>query len=146
MATVNAYLTFNGNCEEAFLFYKSVFGGDFAYVGRFSDMPPSDDNEPLLPEVAQKIMHINLPISNETILLGSDNIEGKYGKVVFGNNIALSINTASVSEADHIFNALAVGGTISMPLEKTFWNAYFGMLTDQFGIQWLVNYDFPLDK
>jgi len=139
MAQVNAYLTFNGNCEEAFSFYKAIFQKEFEYVGRFKEMP--SENE-LSPEEANKIMHISLPISKETILMGSDANE-KFGpSVTFGNNISISINTNSPEEADDLFKKLSEDGNVTMTLEKTFWGAYFGMLTDKFGIHWMINYDF----
>lgn len=141
MATINPYLTFNGNCEEAFNFYKSVFGGEFPYVGRFKDMPADPNHPPMPASEAEKIMHISLPISKETILMGSDSSEA-YGKAtVMGNNFSLSVNTDSEGEAKKIFDALSSGGKVTMPLEKTFWGALFGMLTDKFGIQWMVSFD-----
>lgn len=139
MTTVNVYLTFEGNCEEAFLFYQSVFGGEFPYLARFKEMPPSDHCPPIPEEDLDKIMHISLPISSETMLMGSDSSEA-FGKVsVKGNNFSLSVNTDSKEEAERIFTALSNKGEITMPLAETFWGAYFGMLTDQFGIQWMVN-------
>lgn len=141
MATINPYLTFNGNCEEAFLFYKSVFGGEFPYIGRYKDMPPMDGKN-CPPEDGEKIMHVSLPISNETVLMGSDSSESFGQATVMGNNISLSINTNSEEEATKLFNALSQGGKITMPLEKTFWEALFGMFTDKFGIHWMVNYDY----
>jgi PhnB protein len=141
MATVNPYLIFNGNCEAAFLFYQSVFGGEFPYIGKFKDMPPSDDENcpPPSAEEADRIMHVSLPIGN-TILMGSDSTS-QSGDVAFGNNFSVSINTESTEEADRVFNGLSVGGKIIMPMEKTFWGAYFGMFIDKFGISWMVNYD-----
>ncbi len=141
MATVNPYITFNGNCEEAFNFYKSVFGGEFPYLGRFKDMPPMEGQEVPAGE-GEKIMHVSLPISKETILMGSDTSEAFGQKANPGDNIAISINTDSQEEAEKLFNGLSKGGKVSMPLEKTFWGAYFGMFTDKFGINWMVNYDF----
>lgn len=139
MATVNTYLTFNGNCEEAFNFYKSVFGGDFAYIGRFGEMPEGDGYS--VPEADKnKIMHVGLPIGN-TILMGSDTGGDWAAKLIEGNNFSVSVNTESKEEADHIFKGLAAEGQITMPMENTFWGAYFGMLTDKFGIQWMVNFD-----
>jgi len=139
MAQVNPYLTFNGNCEEAFNFYKSVFGGEFPYIGRFKDMP----SETSLPEnVGNLIMHVTLPISSETILMGSDSNEA-FGQVAqAGTNVSISINTDSEDEATKLFNGLSAGGKVTMPLEKTFWGAFFGMFTDKFGIHWMVNYDY----
>lgn len=142
MATVNVYLTFNGNCKEAFDFYKSVFGGEFPYAGTFGEMPPQE-GMPVSEEDKDKIMHISLPISQETMLMGSDAGGGWADKLTEGNNFSLSLNTNSKEEADKLFNALSAGGTVTMPLEDTFWGAYFGMWTDKFGINWMVNYDDP---
>jgi PhnB protein len=140
MATVNPYLIFNGNCEEAFLFYKSVFGGEFPYIGKFGDMP-ADENTPKLSESdANRVMHVTLPIGKETLLMGSDS-NTTSGDVKFGHNISISINTDSIAEADKLFNGLSAGGHVSMPMNKTFWGAYFGMFTDKFGIDWMVNFD-----
>lgn len=139
MAQINPYLTFNGNCEEAFNFYKSVFGGEFPYIGRFKDMP---SETPLPENVGNLIMHVTLPISSETILMGSDSNEA-FGQVAqAGTNVAISINTDSEDEATKLFNGLSAGGKVTMPLEKTFWGAFFGMFTDKFGIHWMVNYDY----
>jgi len=141
MAQVNAYINFKGNCEEAFNFYRSVFGGEFPYIGRYKDMPPGEAGHGSVTD-GEKIMHISLPISKETILMGSD-IGGEWAAdTVIGNNIQLSVNAGSEEEANRIFNALSAGGRVSMPLEKTFWGALFGMFTDKFGINWMVNYDY----
>ncbi|MGQ3014471.1 MAG: VOC family protein [Flavobacteriales bacterium] len=141
MAQVNAYLNFKGNCEEAFNFYRSVFGGEFPFVGRYKDMPPTEGSHASETD-GEKIMHISLPISKETILMGSD-IGGEWAShTVIGNNIQLSVNTDSEEEANRIFNALSASGRVNMPLEKTFWGALFGMFTDKFGINWMVNYDY----
>ena len=140
MATVNVYLTFNGNCREAFDFYKSVFGGEYPYVGTFGEMPPVDGKE-IPEEDKNKIMHITLPISGETMLLGSDT-GGDWGSShQQGNNFSISINADSREEADKLFNGLSDGGTVTMPMEDTFWGAYFGMFTDKFGINWMVSYN-----
>jgi PhnB protein len=139
MTTINPYLTFSNNCEKAFNFYKSVFGGDFGYVGRFSEMP----SETPIPEADKnKIMHISLGISKETVLMGSDSSEAFGQPTVAGNNFSLSVNVESEDEAHRIFNELSAGGVVKMPLDKTFWGALFGMFTDKFGIHWMVNYDF----
>ena len=140
MASINPYLTFNGNCEEAFDFYKSVFGGEFAFVGRFKDMP--SDHPPIPEAEKEKIMHVSFPISKETVLMGSDSSEA-FGKAsVFGSNVAVSINCTNEDEARKLFEGLSAGGTVTMPLDKTFWGALFGMFTDKFGIHWMVNYDY----
>ena len=142
MTSINPYINFNGNAEEAFNFYKSVFGGDFPMVGKFGDMPPQEGMPPISDEVKNRIMHMSLPISAETVLMGSDTMPGIHDHQV-GNNISLSINTDSREEADRIFTGLSAGGKVSMPLADTFWGAYFGMWTDKFGINWMVNYDDP---
>jgi PhnB protein len=141
MAQINPYLTFNGNCEEAFTFYKSVFGGEFTFIGRFGDMPPQEGAPAMSPEVANLVMHVSLPIGGETILFGSDASEA-FGQVAtFGSNISISINTSSTKEADTLYNGLSAGGKQTMPMNKTFWGAYFGMFTDKFGIHWMINFD-----
>jgi len=142
MATVNVYLTFNGNCREAFDFYKSVFGGEYPYIGTFGEMPPAEGQE-IKEEDKDRIMHVTLPISQETILMGSDSASDHAARLVMGNNFSISINAESREEADRLFNGLSAGGKITMPLSDTFWGAYFGMFTDQFGINWMVNYDDP---
>ncbi|MFD2891231.1 VOC family protein [Flavobacterium chuncheonense] len=143
MATVNVYLTFNGNTEEAFNFYKSVFGGEFDYIGKFKDMPPAEDCPPPSTEEGERIMHVSLPISKETVLMGSDSTSFS-GDVTFGNNFSVSINATSKEEANRLFKGLSEGGKIIMPMDNTFWGAYFGMFTDQFGVNWMVNFDeFP---
>ncbi len=143
MATINPYLTFDGNCEEAFNFYKSIFGGEFPYIGRYKDMP---SEHPIPDSEKEKIMHVSLPISKETILMGSDS-SGSFGhNTVAGNNFSLSVNTDTEEEARSVFEQLSAGGKVTMPLEKTFWNALFGMFTDKFGINWMVNYDYNQNK
>jgi PhnB protein len=140
MTTVNVYLTFNGNCEEAFNFYKSVFGGEFPYLGRFGEMPPSEEHK-VSPEDANRIMHVSLPISRETIIMGSDTGGEWATSYKQGNNFSISITTDSREEADRLFNELSAGGTVTMPMNQTFWGDYFGMFTDKFGVQWMVSFD-----
>lgn len=141
MAQVNPYIHFKGTCEEAFNFYKSVFGGEFPYLARYKDMPPADAAHAGDVD-GEKIMHISLPISKETLLMGSD-IGGEWAKnTVDGNNIQLSINVDSEDEAKKVFDGLSAGGSVTMPLEKTFWGALFGSFVDKFGITWMVNYDY----
>jgi PhnB protein len=143
MKAVNPYLNFSGNCEEAFNFYKSVFGGEFVTVMRFKDVPAEElDESHQLPESeGEKIMHVALPIGQGTILMGSDTPEA-MGPVKTGTNLFISISTDSEAEVTKLFNGLSAGGQVSMPLDKTFWGAYFGMLTDKFGVQWMVSYDY----
>lgn len=137
MATITPYLVFNGNCEEAFNFYKSVFGVEFSYIGRFKDAP---SEEPLSESEGEKIMHVTLPIGDNHVLMGSDTSEA-HGLVTFGSNFSISINAESKEEATALFDGLSAGGQITMPLQDTFWGAYFGMFVDKFGIQWMVNHD-----
>lgn len=138
MKQVNPYLTFNGNCEEAFNSYRSIFGGEFSYVKRHSDLPASSalkmDEEHL-----NKIMNIALPINDTCTLIGSD-ANPAYGEVAFGKNITLSLNVDTREEADKVFNALSIGGIVYMPMTDMFWGAYFGMCEDRFGMNWMINY------
>jgi len=138
MTTVNIYLTFNGNCEEAFLFYKNVFGGEFAYISKFKDIPASEE---YVPEEADlnRIMHVSLPISNETVLMGSDISSKMAATFVQGSNFSVSIGTDNNEETKRLFDALAENGTIIMPLTATFWSPCFGMCIDKFGISWMVS-------
>lgn len=137
---INPYLTFNGNCEDAFNFYKSIFGGNFPYIGRFGEMPPME-GMPVPDSEKNKIMHVSLPIGNNSILMGSDSSEAFGHANVQGNNFSISINATSQNEADKLYNGLSNGGKQTMPMNKTFWGSYFGMLEDQFGIQWMVSFD-----
>jgi PhnB protein len=139
MAQVNPYLIFNGDCEAAFLLYKSVFGGEFPYMGKFGDMPPAEGQPELPEEEKNKVMHVTLPIGN-TILMGSDT-NSLAGEVKMGENVSISINVDSRAEADSIFTGLTDGGIVKMPMTDTFWGAYFGMLVDKFGIHWMINFD-----
>lgn len=137
MATINPYLNFMGNTEEAFNFYKTVFGGEFKMLQRFKDTPeagrvPADEQD--------KIMHVALPVGGN-MLMGTDALESMGHTVTAGSNMSVSIDTESEAEASRLFNGLSAGGQVSVPLSKMFWGAYFGMLTDKFGIPWMVNYD-----
>ncbi len=139
MTTLSIYLNFNGNCEEAFTFYKSVFGGEYATLSRFSEMPPQATQEPIPESLGNKIMHVSLPISKETMLMGSD-VGGEWAKgFVAGNNFTISVNANKKEEVNRIFVTLATQGKVTMLLADTFWGSYFGMLTDKFGINWMVN-------
>lgn len=144
MPTTNTYLNFNGNCEEAFNFYKSVFGGEFNYMGRFGDMP--EDGNSKIPEADKnKIMHVSLPIGT-SVLMGSDTGGEWAPSFIQGNNFSISINADTKEEADRIFNGLAQGGKITMPLNNTFWGDYFGMLTDKFGVNWMMSFNEEYQK
>ncbi|MEO6550668.1 MAG: VOC family protein [Ferruginibacter sp.] len=138
MAKVNPYLNFNGNTEEAFNFYKSVFGGEFVFLQRFKDTPHGDNMNAADKE---KIMHIALPIGESTLLMATDTLESMGQTLKVGTNFSLAISPESEEEANEFFKSLSEGGQVSMPLEKMFWGAYFGMLTDKFGVQWMVNYE-----
>ena len=140
MSKITAYVNYNGTCEEAFNFYASVFKDSSLSFDRFSSMPNADQ----VPESDQnKIMHASLTLGEQGLLMGSDVVQGMGGEVVFGNNFGLTLQPDSEEEAIRLFNALSEGGTVTMPLEKTFWNATFGMFVDKFGINWMVNYDHP---
>ncbi|HET8830401.1 MAG TPA: VOC family protein [Pelobium sp.] len=143
MATVHTYLTFDGNCEAAFDFYKSALGGEFKDLTRFSEMPPQEEYPPLSEELKNRLMHVSLIIGAETVLMGSDTLPGMGPNLTVGNNFSISLGVNAIAEADKLFAALSAGGKVTMPLENTFWGAYFGMLTDQFGVNWMVNYDLP---
>jgi PhnB protein len=140
MAQINPYLTFNGTCEAAFNFYKSVFGGEFPYIGKFKDMPPTEGHK-MSDADGEKIMHVSLPIGGGTILMGSDTGGEWSSNFKEGNNFSISINADSTEEASRIFNGLSAGGTVTMPLARTFWSELFGMFTDKFGISWMMSYD-----
>lgn len=143
MATVNAYLMFDGNCEAAFNFYKSAFGKEFSNLSRFGEIPPQEGIPPIADDMKDRVMHVSLPISAETVLMGSDIMQGMRSSFTVGDNFFIFLGVNSKEEADSVFVNLSKGGKITMPLEVTFWNAYFGMFIDQFGISWMVNYDLP---
>ncbi|RYF83357.1 MAG: VOC family protein, partial [Chitinophagaceae bacterium] len=125
---------------EAFNFYKSVFGGEFPYLGRFKDMPAEEGSPEMPAESGDKIMHVSLPISKETMIMGSDTGGEWSTSFQQGNNFAISINADSKEEADRLFNGLSDGGNVTMPLNTTFWGDYFGMFTDKFGINWMMSF------
>ena len=138
MAKINPYIHFNGNAEEAFNFYKSVFGGEFAMVSRFKDFPNPEN--PISQSEENKIMHIALPIGN-SVLMGSDTPEfmGKHNENE--NRSKICISADSKEEADKIFNGLSAGGTVEMPMLDSPWGAYFGMFRDKYGFEWMINFD-----
>ena len=139
MAILNPYINFNGNAEEAFNFYKSVFGGEFALLIRFKDMPHHE--KPLSENDAKKIMHIALPIGKGNILMATDFLEGMGQKMIEGNRYSLSLNVQSREEADKLFNGLSNGGQVEVPIADSPWGSYFGMFKDKFGINWMVDFD-----
>lgn len=139
MASINPYIHYNGNAEEAFTFYRSVFGGEFARITRFKDLSgpsfPGSENE------ANKIMHIALPIGKSSMLMASDTPEfmGKHNENETRSKISVSAD--SKEEADKLFTGLSAGGTIEMPVADSPWGSYFGMFRDKYGIEWMVNFD-----
>ena len=136
MALINPYINFNGNAEEAFNFYKSVFGGEFATIMRFGDMPnpniPASENN--------KIMHIALQIG-KNVLMGND-VPEFMGRVNENENRSkISISAESKEEADHLYNGLSVDGQIEMPIGDSPWGTYFAMFRDKYGIEWMIDFD-----
>ncbi len=138
--TINPYLNFNGNTWAAFNFYKSVFGGEFARIQRFGEMPLCPEAGALPEDARDKIMHVALPIGEKNVLMGTDALES-MGRLTMGDNFSVCISADSRAEADRVFAALAPGGKITMPLADGFNNGYFGMLTDRFGVQWMMHCD-----
>ncbi len=143
MPKLNIYLNFPGSTEEAFNFYKSVFGGELTPIIRFKDMPMKGVNIPK--EDENKVMHLGLPIGDQT-LMATDTLESLGQKLVVGNNTYISIHPESKKEADRIFQALSAGGTMEMPIADQPWGDYFGSFKDKFGVQWMINYTYPKKK
>ena len=139
MVQINPYIHFNGNAEEAFTFYKSIFGGEFAMISRFKDM--SIPELPISENEANKIMHIALPIGKSSVLMGSDTPEfmGKHNENE--NRSKISISAESKEEAEQLFNGLSAGGKVEMPIADSPWGSYFGMFRDKYGIEWMVDFD-----
>lgn len=141
MIKVNSYLNFAGNAEEAFTFYKDVFGGDLSSAVRFRDMPIEGVE---IPEADQdKMAHISLPLSEDCVLMASDALESLGRTIVQGNNVYVSVHPDSREEADRIFDALSQGADIEMPIADQIWGDYYGSLKDKFGICWMVNHHSP---
>jgi len=140
MARVNTYLNFPGNTEEAFNFYKSVFGGEFTGgIQRFKDIPPSENNRPVPEDAKNLVMHIALPIFDGHVLMGTDAPKTMGFNVNFGNNVYISLQPDSREDTTRLFKALANGGKVEMDLQDTFWGDYYGSLTDKFGIHWMLD-------
>ena len=133
MTSVNPYLNFDGTCEKAFEFYRSVFGGEFVDFTRFSEMPG-----PPVPG-ADQVMHVSLPLGDGQVLMGSD-VPADMGTVTPGTTTHVSVGPDSAEEGERIFAALADGGNVVMPYERQFWGADYGQCVDRFGISWMVNY------
>jgi PhnB protein len=141
MTRLHSYLNFAGNAEEAFNFYRSVFGGEFSSVVRFKDFPMEGVSIP--EEDEEKIMHIGLPIGEDDILMASDTLQSLGQELVQGNNVYVSVNPTSKEEADRMFKALSEGAEIEMPIADQVWGDYYGALKDKFGVMWMVNYSPP---
>ena len=138
MALINPHINFNGNAEEAFHFYRSVFGGEFAMIMRFKDMASAE--HPIAEAEADKIMHIALPIG-KNILMGND-VPEFMGRVNEAENRSkISISAETREEADKLFSGLSAGGSIEVPISDSPWGSYFGMFRDKFGIEWMVDFD-----
>lgn len=133
---VNTYLNFDGNAEEAFEFYQSIFGWELTKM-KMSDAP---DSEKFSNEEQNRMMHILLSIGKDTVLMASDTLPSMGHQLNPGNNVYISLHPESKEEADRLFSALSEGGEIEMPIEDQFWGDYFGSFTGQFGIKWMVNY------
>ena len=138
MAIINPYINFNGNAEEAFNFYKSVFGGEISLIVRFKEM--SSPENPVSENDANKIMHIALPIG-KNFLMGNDVPESMGTVNENENRSKISINVESREEADKLFNGLSAGGKIEVPIGDSPWGSYFAMFRDKFGIEWIVDFD-----
>ena len=141
MATLNPNVMFKGNCEQAFDFYQTIFGGMLSPKMRWSEnkMPGMEVQE----SDKHLIMHVSLPVG-ESILMGGDVVDCTENPVTFGNNFSICISTKSKQEADTLFNGLSKNGQIMMQMDIAFWGDYFGMFTDQFGVQWQVDCDAKL--
>lgn len=140
MKAVHPYLNFPGTTEQAFLFYRSVFGGEFTVLQRFGDLPGNDQAP--APDKA-KIMHVSLPLSGGSVLMATDACESMGQKLIIGNNFSISLECESEAEVTRLFTALIAGGKAEMSPQKTFWGAFFAVGSDRFDIQWMMNYTFP---
>lgn len=140
MQNIDFYLHFNGNSEEAFSFYKSIFGGEFIAVQRYKEFPGS---EKMSAEDQERIMHISLKITPMTTLMASDLLSADSSDFKQGNNYHIVIQVDNEKEGDKLFQALSKDGKIEMPMNKTFWGAYFGMCQDKFGLLWMISYAIP---
>lgn len=135
---LNPYLNFDGNAEEAFNFYKKIFGGEFTSLMRFSDMPEGEDKP--IEEEANRIMHISLPIGDTSILMASDISSANGMQLIEGNNNYITISPDSLEETERLYEQLSEGGDIEMPLQKMFWGSYFASFKDKFGVEWMIDY------
>jgi PhnB protein len=140
MARVSTYLNFPGTTEQAFAFYRSVFGGQFnGPIHRFGEAPAAPGQPPLSEADKNLVMHVELPILAGHVLMGTDAPASMGFSVVHGNSVHINLEPDTRAETDRLFSALSVGAKIDMPLQDMFWGAYFGSLTDRFGIRWMFN-------
>lgn len=140
MALINPHISFNGNAEEAFTFYKSVFGGEFVTIVRFKDFELSSSVNQIPENDAKKIMHIALPVGKNNVLMGND-VPESMGRVNEKEDRSkISISAESKEEADKLFNGLSAEGTIEIPIGESPWGSYFGMFRDKYGIEWMVDF------
>ncbi len=141
MARTSTYLNFTRNTEEAFNFYRSVFGGEFVEgrIARFGDMPPMEGAPPMDEADRNLVMHVELPILGGHILMGTDAPESMGFSVNFGNNVHINLEPDTKVETKELFDALSSGGKVTMELADMFWGAYFGSCVDKFGVQWTFN-------
>ncbi len=139
MTKMNVYLNFMGKTEEAFEFYRSIFGGEFeGGINRMKDVP----GVTLKPGEENAVMHIALKIG-DNLLMGTDALESMGHSLTIGNNINISLHPDTKEEADRIFKALAEGGEVEMPIQDMFWGDYFGACADKYGVRWMINYTYP---
>lgn len=140
MARVSTYLNFARSTEQAFEFYRSVFGGEFVGgINRFGDMPPAPDHPPMAEADRDLVLHVELKILGGYSLMGSDAPESMGHNVKVGNNVYINLEPDTREEADRLFNALSPGGQIEMAMADMFWGAYWGSFTDKFGTKWMIN-------
>ncbi|MDB5253430.1 MAG: hypothetical protein JWP27_2599 [Flaviaesturariibacter sp.] len=142
MARVNTYLNFQRNTEEAFRFYQTVFGGELGaggHIARFGDIPPMEGMPSLPEEDKNLVMHIELPIFGNHVLMGTDAPESLGFRIVSGTQVHISLEPDTRAETKRLFDALSAGGNVTMELQDMFWGAYYGSFTDRFGIQWMLN-------
>lgn len=147
MAKISTYLNFTDKTEEAFDFYKKVFKGEYVgEISRFKDMPSREGMPPMPDDVKDLVMHMALKITGGHILRGSDSPDFMGNTIVYGNSITINLELDTREETERIFKELSEGGKIMMPLGDTFWGAYFGMFTDKYGINWMVDHESSEDK
>lgn len=139
MARVNTYLNFTRETEQAFTFYRSVFGGEFTVLQRFGEVPAASGQPVLAHADRELIMHVALPILGGHVLMGTDAPETMGFRIVRGNNVYISLEIDLRADADRLFGALSAGGEVETPMQEMFWGAWFGSFTDRFGIRWMIN-------